>query len=496
MHGSDIAPVTAAPQPLIDGPAPRRSAWLLGLAGGALVALIGNTLMGAEALVCVLLALLILAPLAYRAWTGAFDLFEPVVLIAGVYLVYFVVGPLVRFAMDDMQFVGRDFQADYMLGLLAVMAAVAAVWLGYAMPVGPRRAAARVPNQTPTPERRRAQQREQHRVQRRARLLAWALTGGALLGMVLWARVARRSLGFFFLPGVFGALGSGDQGVDVSYLFLAIEWFIPALAVLMVSNGLRRRFALPAFFGFVGIVYVSIGFRFRVVVMLLMVGMLFYMRRGTRPKLSVLAASATVGFLFVGWLGWVRSYFRSGGGTGSLDFSFSRLVSSALSDARIFETFAAVLRTIPDFAPYAGLRPLVYPFILPVPRLLWPDKPPPTWIKDIGAALGTPESETLGAMVPHFGEYYIAFGWPGLVVGSFLFGMAVKALWRWYQADPTNPWRQALYALHTAFLFQVVIRGYLAQIVQEWCFIILPAIVIIKLARRRPSLVPRDARRA
>src|SRR5205085_12508069 len=98
----------------------RRSAWLLGLAGGALVALIGNTLMGAEALVCVLLGLLILAPLAYRAWTGTFDLFEPVVLIAGVYMVYFVVGPLVRFALDDMQFVGRDFEADYMLGLLAV----------------------------------------------------------------------------------------------------------------------------------------------------------------------------------------------------------------------------------------------------------------------------------------------------------------------------------------------------------------------------------------
>ena len=74
-----------APQPVLDAPAPRRSAWLLGVAGGVLVALIGNTLMGAEALVCVLLALLILAPLAYRAWTGTFDLFEPVVLIAGGY---------------------------------------------------------------------------------------------------------------------------------------------------------------------------------------------------------------------------------------------------------------------------------------------------------------------------------------------------------------------------------------------------------------------------
>jgi oligosaccharide repeat unit polymerase len=471
----------SAPQPLLDVPAPRRTAWLLGLAGGGLVALIGNTPMGAEALVCLTLALLILAPLAYRAWTGTFDLFEPIVLIAGIYMVYFVVGPIVHFAMDDMQFVGRDFQGDYMLALLAAMAGVASVWAGYAMPVGRHRARKSSPNESPA------------RAQRRARRLAWALTGAALLAMALWARVARRSLGFFFLPGVFGGLGSGDQGVDVSYLFLAIEWFMPALAVLMVSNGLRRRFSLLAYFGFVSVVYVSIGFRFRMVVMLLTVGMLFYLRRGTRPKVSVLAASATVGFVFVGWLGWVRTYFRSGGSVGQLDFTLSRLLSNALSDTRIFETFAAVLRTVPEFAPYSGLRPLLYPFILPVPRLLWPDKPAPTWIKDIGGALGTPEAETLGAMVPHFGEYYIAFGWPGLVGGSFLFGMAVKALWRWYQADPSNPWRQALFALHTAFLFQVVIRGYLAQIVQEWCFIILPAIVIIKLARIRPVLVPRGA---
>jgi hypothetical protein len=42
-----------------------------------------------------------------------------------------------------------------------------------------------------------------------------------------------------------------------------------------------------------------------------------------------------------------------------------------------------------------------------------------------------------------------------------------------------------VYAVHAAFLLQVIIRGYLAQIVQEWCFFVLPMLLIIGLAHRQ-----------
>ncbi|HEX8242308.1 MAG TPA: O-antigen polymerase, partial [Longimicrobium sp.] len=320
-----------------------------------------------------------------------------------------------------------------------------------------------------------------------ARRLAWWLVALALLAMVAWARVAGRTLWTFFLPGVFGATDAGG-GTDVAYLFLAIEWFMPAFMVLIAAGAMRSRWRALAVLVLVSIVYVSIGFRYRLVVLWLAAAMLVYLRAGKRPALATLLPGTAVAFAVVGWVGWARIYFRSAGAVGGLTTDRRRILLGALSDTRIFETFTAVLGLVPNYVRFAHFRPLLYIFILPFPRFLWHGKPMPTWLDDVRTSIGTPYSEFAGAAVPHFGEYYIAFGWPGMVIGSLLFGMAVKLLWRWYRADPGDPWRQAIFALNTAFLFVAIIRGYAAQIVQEWCFIVLPAIVLVWLARRSGRL--------
>lgn len=474
-------PPSATASPDLSAPAPGRRGtglfgWALALAGGVAAAAAVQAFMGTETVMCLALAVLILAPLAWRWATGRFDVLEPVVLVAGVYMLYFVVAPLVRFWMDDMVFVGRDFRTGYARGLLAVGVVVTSMWCGYALPVGPApHPTARLAEPPRTPSAAEA---------RTARRLAWALVAAALLAMVAWARVAGRSLWTFFLPGVLG--GSLDQGggTDVAYLFLAIEWFMPAFVLLMAAGAVRSRWRMLLILGLVSIVYISIGYRYRLVVMWLAVAMLVYLRKGKRPTLATMVPAAAGAFLVVGWLGWARLYFRTAGAVGGLAVDRRRALLGALSDTRIFETFTAVMDVVPRFVGYARFQPLLYIFILPFPRFLWPGKPLPMWLYDVGGSIGTPEGAMLGAAVPHFGEYYMAFGWPGMAMGSLLFGMLVKVLWRWYRADPGDPWRQAIFALNTAFLFVAVIRGYAAQIVQEWCFIVLPAVVLVWLVRR------------
>jgi hypothetical protein len=445
------------------------------LLAGCAAAVAVQSFMGIETLLCLALGLLIVAPLAWRWATGRFDVMEPMVLVAAIYMLYFVVAPLVRFWMDDMTFLQRNFQSEYGRGLLAVAVVVASMWTGYALPVGPRPApGARLaePARALPPAEAAA-----------ARRLGWRLVALALLAMVAWARVAGRTLWTFFLPGVFGGIDAGG-GTDVAYLFLAIEWFMPAFMVLVAAGAMRSRWRALTILVLVSVVYVSIGFRYRLVVLWLAAGMLVYLRAGKRPSLATLLPGAAVAFGVVGWVGWARTYFRSAGAVGGLTTDRRRLLLGALSDTRIFETFTAVLELVPNYVRFAHFKPLLYIFILPFPRFLWHGKPMPTWLDDVRTSIGTPYSESAGAAVPHFGEYYMAFGWPGLVIGSLLFGMAVKLLWRWYRADPGDPWRQAIFSLNTAFLFVAVIRGYAAQIVQEWCFIVLPAVVLVWLARR------------
>jgi hypothetical protein len=454
------------PSPLLRG-----AVWLglLAAAAGCGVGVVGNGQMGLEALMAVALGLLILAPIFVRLIRGEFDLFEPMVMVSAVYFLYFSAAPLIRFAMDDMVFVGRNFQDDYAEGLLTMFPCVLALWAGYALPVGPS------PRQGPGPAWSPA----------RARTLAWACAGCALLCMVLWARVAGRSVGIFFLPGLIGSASADSAGgTDVAYFFLAIEWFIPVLLILMAMGGLRGRGRLLGMLLFITIIYISIGFRYRIVVMWLAVGMLAYLRTGTRPNVLRILPLGVAGLAFIGWLGQARLFFRSAGTIGKLGFDFRGTLLSAITDTRIFETFMAVQDVVPQFVDHAGIQPFVYPLVLPIPRFLWPGKPFPNWLLEIGGSIGTREGLTLGAAVPHFGEYYIAFGWPGMIIGMFVFGMGVKALWRWYKAAPDDPWRQVVFALHNAFLFQVIIRGYLAQIVQEWAFYMVPVLVIMWMSRR------------
>ncbi len=451
-----------------------RLRWLLPAgAAGVAAALAGGRHLGAESLLCVLIGLLTLAPLVGRWWEGTFDLFEPAAIVAVVYFVYFVFAPLARFASDDLTFVGRNFEADYLPALVAVLVAVVSMWLGYALPVGPPPEPPGAPPPAVSPA-----------ALRTARRLGWALVGVAIVFMALWARVAHRSFLTFLLPGLFPVANVEDGGTDIAYLFLSIEWFIPALVVLMAGGGLRTGKRRLAAVLAVTVVYVSIGFRYRIVLLWLAVVMLTFLQAERRPRLRHLVVPGVVAFLASGWLAQARLFFRSGGAYGGLAFNLRDAVLLGLADTRIFETFAAVPRVVPAFTGFSGLAPFAYPFILPIPRSLWADKPLPRSLQDIAASVGTPDAAGAGLFVPHFGEYYLAFGWPGIAVGMFVFGAAIKWLWRWYRAAPRDPWRQAVFVLNNALLFQVVIRGYFAQIVMEWCFLVLPAVVLTTVARR------------
>ena len=467
---------------LPDGGTPARERRVIAL--GALVAAVGAVattvaygavqFMGVQIGALLLLAVLVVLPVAVRLATGRFDVFEPAVIISGVYCFYFVLGPLVRIATGDFFFLDRNFEADYGQAILAVAVAVGSMWIGYALPIGPR------PVADDTPMTRVAAASVPY-----GRRMAGMLLVGAVLGVVVWARLAGRSLLYFLLPGVTQSGGDVNGGTDVPYFFFAVEWFIPAITVLIALGGLRGRLARAVPIGLLSVVYVSIGFRYRVAILWFAVAIVTYARAGRRPRVLYMAVPATLAFLLGGWLAGARAFFRSSGAEGSLAFDLRGSVVGGLSDTRIFETLGAVLATVPRFLPHVGLLPFIYPIILLVPRTLWPGKPYPFWLQYIVQSIGTPPSVTSGAAVPHFGEFYIAFGWPGIAVGMFLFGLGAKWLWRWYRAAPNEPWRQAIFALNSSLIFLMIARGYLAQIVQEWCFVVLPAIVLAALARRR-----------
>lgn len=456
-----------------------------GIVTASWVVAVDRYALGTAGLLELLLFACIVTPLVVRTITGSFDLFEPIVSIAATYTVYFVVGPLVRLLNNDTFFVGREFRPLYTPALIAVIVAVIAMWLGYHSPFGDQ-----LGRKLP-PRARRVPLNENS--SRRLRRYGWTLTVASALALILWSRLTGISLAMFFLPALLSDAGTTYSDGGLAYLFLTVEWLVPAFLLLSISGALRSRFSRWLYFIVVTVVYMSLGSRYRIVTLWMAAAILAYLRKGKRPGAPVIAFGVCIVLVFSAWLSSSRVFFRSGGDIGEVSTSIQEVQDRSLNDTKVFEAFAALLNAVPERIDFAYADPIAYVFIQPIPRFIWPSKPYPTFLQKIAAAVDTRGAEVAGLAVPHFGEYYLAFGWLGLMAGMFLFGVVCKALWAWYRAAPHDPWRQAVFALSNAFIFNMIIRGYTAQIVQAWFFIVFPAVFgmyLVKRGRRRVRFLP------
>lgn len=81
-----------------------------------------------------------------------------------------------------------------------------------------------------------------------------------------------------------------------------------------------------------------------------------------------------------------------------------------------------ILDVFPTEEDFVGFRLLAYVIVRPIPRVLWPGKPVDAGF-DLAKHLGEPGvSLSLTAV----GEWYMSFGWAGIVVGGVLMGLLAR----------------------------------------------------------------------
>lgn len=437
---------------------------------------------GLELSLLALLLLVIMGPVVARVINGTFDVFEPITVLVAVYTFYFVIGPAINLLTGQYLFVGRDFRPLYAEGLILLIFGVASLWVGYHLPIGHKLGAA-------IAGRIKSDVAELATLRR----YAWALTLLAVTGFVMWSVISNHSILQYFLRPLASWSGQAETqtgGLEINYLFLCIEWLIPAFVILLASGGLRNRVVRYAYLTATVVLYASIGFRYRLVILVAAIVIAAYLRRKTRPRVVSLIAAMLVIFTLVGFVGGSRIATRLTG-EATLGPSQEQFISGTTSDTRIFDAYLAVVDAVPERINYAYLEPIGYIFIIPIPRFIWPDKPFPDYLNDVHRAIGTSEALYSGAAIPHFGEYYLAFGIVGLILGMAAFGVGCRALWGFYKANPDNGWVRVIFAVSSGFLVQAIIRGYLSQIVSQWFFTIFPIFVGIYLARFARSIAAR-----
>ncbi len=413
---------------------------VLAVCAGFLVALLFalSGIAPREPLVAVLLFLLglaLVAPVAVAAIRGSFDPLESINLWLPLFGYVYLVKPLARI-LTGQEFV---FQGENLERALAVsVLGLVAFYVGYYSSLG-RFIARKVPVMGGELSR------------RRLRMCAWVcITVGALGFYFGWLEAVGGWRAFFSVAHGMAA----RTEVGTAYIYQLPELMVVAFFLILYDfisepkrdlNSIARLFI--ASIGGIWVYTVVLGRRTFVGWALITGFVMWYLVKGKRPRVSSLVLFGLAMLTAITLTLAYRSYIRLG-------VSFAELASvdplaavtttvSELGDE--FDSFLAIVNLYPSKLPYDHFSIYGRIFIHPIPRLIWPEKPPlfvSSWdefLYNSGISWGASESL--------LGDLYIQMGLLGVIIGMFTSGIVWRFLFAYLDRAPSRGPMVLLYAV-------------------------------------------------
>jgi oligosaccharide repeat unit polymerase len=271
-----------------------------------------------------------------------------------------------------------------------------------------------------------------------------------------------------------------------NYFGLALNFVIVGITLLFAYFLLTRSgllwFIIPCLVS-IGI-FLTLGFRYRLVLLMGSLVIVYYNHLQKRPNL-VLASVAI--FLFIAFMGIVNISRQYGAGLNVSKIEnkdTQDYYKSGLREALIFQTSGAVIDIVPEKHPHVGFAPVISAILFPVPSGLLPGKNSAKYLFDtLDKIYGKKVSK--GSAMMAYGEYYLAFGWVGIIIGFLFLGWFSRKLWNWYLQQSNNALAVVTYAVSVTYLYVIISRGYLPQVVMLFFFTVFPVYVVIYLVRKK-----------
>jgi hypothetical protein len=393
----------------------------------------------------------------------AIAMFRPTLVLAVVLAYYTLVGPLRGLAVGEWFDRGLNMRADMVIGWAGAFFFYGSVLIGFYL--------------IPTP-----------RFDRRASL---AHTPERLYR--LGTRLCQVGLGMFALvtgPRVValinpfaarGLVDSFSEGVDAggfdNYFLLALNCLIPGLVLLWASWLSSQRRLVPTLIWMlltIGI-FTTIGFRYRIVLAAVPLLLLWYLARQKRPNLVVVTLSAA-GLLFMaGFIGLTRKY-GSGLDLAAVDgLNNAEILQAGYHEAHVFLTTSGMMAITPKINPFVGAQPLISTAQFPIPSAFLPTKESNAYLLRSTETLFNSPTLGTGSAILCYGEWFLMAGWPSLIGMSVLLGWLLRCLWKWFLRRDHEPLAQCCYVIAVTYLYVVVSRGYMPQVVMLFFFTVFPA---------------------
>jgi hypothetical protein len=412
--------------------------------------------------VSVLVALMGREVLQARTHPRPIEIFRPTIIVGVVLAYYALVGPLRAVALGDWIERGVDRRADLIWGWAGAAVFYASTLVGFHLLGTPRQIGPSDPERL-------------HRLG----------TTLCQLGLLLFFLVSGLRVFAYLNPYVAGELLRGTSGASVfggegikNYFLLSLNFLIPGVCLIFTSWIYSRRHSTQLLLWLLTAtgIFTSLGFRFRLVLLVVPMLMLWYLVRQRRPNMVVVGL-VVAGLLFMaGYVGLTRSYGR-GLDTSSLEERTTEDIFTEGVDSegtQVFFTTSGMISITPKINPYVGLQPFISVLQFPIPSDWWPGKDTFGYIERSVQNLFNSPTLGTGAALLCYGEWFLMSGWDSLILMSVLFGWLIRCLWNWMLIRRHEPLALTIYALSTSFLYVVVSRGYMAQVVSSSVFILGP----------------------
>lgn len=317
-----------------------------------------------------------------------------------------------------------------------------------------------------------------------------------IVGFVLFTISTRGNVANLINPLDADAVPDLGGGGWSNYFNLSLNFLIPGITLLFAYFLRTGRgiwwFVVPCIVA-LGL-FTTLGFRYRIVLLMGALAATYYL--GVQKRPSLVFAGAAI-FLFISLMGIINLTRTYGSG---LDLSkleeekdSQGYYKSGLRESLIFQTSGAVIDLVPEKYDYVGFQPIVSTLLFPIPSAIYPEKNSGKYLFDLlDVIYGKKYSK--GAAMMSYAEYYMTFGWIGIVAGGLLIGWFTKKLWNWYLANHSNPFVIVTYAVSIVYLYVILSRGYLPQVTMLFFFTVFPVYVVLYYARKKVRIFSRVIR--
>jgi oligosaccharide repeat unit polymerase len=387
-----------------------------------------------------------------------------------IYMIYVLVSPFYFYTNDRSNIIGTDISEYYGVGFFYNTIAILCFIIGYWI---------KGPNTNKIWEA--PSFREIKRPQYLISILFYVLYGIVLVNLAIGgANIQNVFLGNEILGmGAGGATYYLQNFTDslICIIILAYLFDVPWKKLIV--------WILASFF-----LFSLLGFRYRI--MLSLFGILFVYLYKYKITAKQIAVGSVLGLLFFYGVMFSTENRRS-----LILRNYDKLMYSPF-DFKYESFFYQTRGAFPDMAIYKlydnpnrmashdyGLTMFGYVFIRMIPRFIYPDKdkfyPPPQLATTIQAYDAYWASKS-GEATLSVAAFYIAFGWVGIVLGHFFWGVLLRRFGDHIRFS--DKLQLATYIVIAMATFQWISRGYFPQIIDQLVYMLVPIWVLRYLSKK------------